>query len=113
MTIGCEAAVIGVAIGFGLSLALIPVSKLKEYMESTSRNQTVGLRVLDSLWRISLPILLGLLGFYLPAQVLCVIMNKSNLINEVTSIYFYSFTASYFLSCIVLIITGRIKIKKK
>jgi hypothetical protein len=113
MTINLVAAIMGVVIGFGLSSALIPASKFKEYMESTTHNQTAGFRVLGTIWRILLPILFGFIGFLLPAKVLCIVMNESDLINELTTIYFYSFIASYFLCCFLLIKIGKVNIKKK
>ncbi len=104
--------IIGISMGLFIGLSLIYIGKFKEYMDIKKTNGNPMIKLLDLLWRVSLPILFALISFLLPIQILCFLFNDPILIKSLSKIYSYSFVPSFFVCMFLLIKMGKIKMTK-
>jgi hypothetical protein len=104
--------IIGISMGLFIGVLLIYIGKFKEYMDLKKTNGNLMIKLLDLLWRVSLPILFALISFLLPIQILCFLFNDPILIKSLSKIYSYSFVPSFFVCMFLLIRMGKIKTTK-
>ena len=105
--------VIGISMGLIISLTLICVGKFKKYMALKKKNGNLWIKLLDSVWRILLPLMFAFFSIILPIIVLCFFITDAIIIKSLGSIYFYSFVPSFFICMFLLIKIGKIKTTKR
>ncbi len=102
----------GISIAATISIALIYVSRFKEYMEGSKYRATFQFKIIDAMWRIALPICFGLFGFLWPIDLITYMTDDQRIMREMAKIYSLSFVVSFFVTCIILIRLGKLEIKR-
>ena len=102
----------GMLMALFVSFLLIYIVKFKEYMVIKKKDGNMWFDLMDIFWRISLPILFGLVTILVPIKTLCFFVTDVNLIKSLSSYYIYFFVPSFFIFMFILIKSGKIKTGK-
>ena len=111
MIINVTLCIAGILMSLATSFSLIYVNKFKVYMDFKKKSGGFCLKVLDTTWKILLPVLFGLVTLIMPIKILCFFITDSNIIKDLGSFYLYSFIFSFFICILFLIKRGKIRTK--
>jgi len=106
-------AMTAMCIGIVASLSLVYISKFKEFFINKKEDSANFWGIADFIWRISLPVLFGIIALIMPVKIIYYFFDNKYIINDLSSIYLFFFAPSFFISIFLLIKVGKIKIDKK
>ena len=102
----------GILIAIIISILLIYVNRFKEYMERSKYRGTTKFKIIDAMWRISLPLCFGILGFIWPIDLITYMTDDLKVMKEMAMTYSLCFIVSFFIMCILMIRLGKLKIDR-
>ncbi len=107
----CFVILFAIIMGLTMSYSLVYVSKFKQFMSKKKHSFNNWLRIFDVMWKVMLPVAFGFIALIWPADLLCVFIEKKEMVKPLSSLYLYTFVISFFVSCYLLVKKGLIQTK--